>query len=96
MNKINENGFWEGTDDLYNIITIKTFRRPPPFFENEKVETHVISDVIRKLRTTFEKNNIHVSGFDGNPKTPELTNKYITTDLSKPIKFKLHFLGLRH
>ena len=40
----------------------------------------------------FKKNKLNVSGYDGNPNTPELTNNTCDVlDLSKPIKFNTPF-----
>ena len=47
-----------------------------------------------KLCATFKKNKLNVSGYDGNPNTPKLTNNtFNVLDLSKPIKLILHFRG---
>ena len=40
----------------------------------------------------FKKNKLNVSGYDGNPNTPKLTNNICDVlDLSKPIKFNTPF-----
>lgn len=87
---INANGYWEGLeascqhqhdDSLGDSLT--------QFFKSENINSLVdFGCGMGKYVKTFKENNINVTGFDGNPNTPELTNHLCEVlDLSVPKKF---------
>ena len=94
MSKINENGFWEGVEaSSQHCYDKKLSDELLTFFKTEKVKT--LCDFgcgMGGYVQHFKKNNLNVSGYDGNPNTPKLTNNTCDVlDLSKPIKFNIPF-----
>jgi len=94
MNKININGFWEGVEiKSQHCYDKKLSDALLTFFKTEQVKT--LSDFgcgMGSYVQYFKQNNLNVSGYDGNPNTPELTNNTCDVlDLSKPIKFNTPF-----
>ena len=92
--KINKNGFWEGLEVSSQHLYDKNLSNALlTFFKNEQVKT--LCDFgcgMGSYVQHFKENNINVSGYDGNPHTPQLTNNTCNIlDLSKPIKFDTPF-----
>ena len=94
MSKINENGFWEGTEaSSQHAYDEKLSDASLTFFKTEQVKTLCdfgcgMGSYVQHLK----KNNLNISGYDGNPNTPELTNNMCDVlDLSKPINFNTPF-----
>lgn len=94
MSKINERGFWEGMEaESQHIYDQNLSAALLTFFKAEKVGT--LCDLgcgTGSYVQHFIKNDLCVSGYDGNPNTPELTNNTCgVLDLSKPVKFDTPF-----
>ena len=94
MSKINENGFWEGIEaSSQHCYDEPLSDALLTFFKNEKIKT--LCDFgcgMGSYVQHFKKNNLNVSGYDGNPNTPKLTNNTCDVlDLSNPIKFNTPF-----
>ena len=94
MSKINENGFWEGIEaSSQHRYDENLSDALLTFFKTEKVKT--LCDFgcgMGSYVQHFKKNKLNVSGYDGNPNTPKLTNNTCDVlDLSKPIKFNTPF-----
>jgi cyclopropane fatty-acyl-phospholipid synthase-like methyltransferase len=94
MNRIHKNGFWEGTEaKSQHCYDEKLSDALLSFFKTEQVKT--LCDFgcgMGSYVQHFKKNNLNVSGYDGNPNTPELTNNTCEVlDFSVPIKFDEKF-----
>ena len=76
MSKINEKGFWEGIEaSSQHCYDENLSDALLTFFKTEKVKT--LCDFgcgMGSYVQHFKKNKLNVSGYDGNPNTPELTN----------------------
>ena len=88
---INEHGFWDGEfavdhhaydESLSNAIV--------NFLKNENVKNIVdLGCGLAKYVKNFIENGIDATGYDGNPKTPELTNNLAhVKDLAVPFTFE--------
>ena len=91
---INENVFWEGLEvSSKHVYEASLGNRLVIFLKQKNVKSVVdFGCGMGNYVNTFQKNNINVTGFDGNPNTPELTNNVCKVlDLSKPIVFNEPF-----
>ena len=91
---INENGFWEGLEASSQHVYDASLGNSLVIFLKQKNVKSVVDFGcgMGNYVNTFQKNNINVTGFDGNPNTPELTNNVCKVlDLSKPIVFNEPF-----
>ncbi len=94
INRINENGFWEGSESKSQHVYDSTLSEALlNFLKKEEVKT--ICDFgcgLGNYVKHFKDNNIDATGYDGNPNTPELTNNLCNVlDLSIPKKFDIPF-----
>ena len=96
MYKINENGFWEGSEwgeGGHHVHDTRLSSALLLFFTKEKIKT--LCDFgcgMGQYVKDFRENDLDACGYDGNPNTPELTNNRCKVlDLSKPIKFETPF-----
>jgi len=87
---IHPNGYWEGLEaSCQHAYDVSLGVSLTKFFKNENVKSLVdFGCGMGNYVKTFQTNDINAIGFDGNPNTPELTNKLCEVlDLSVPKKF---------
>lgn len=91
---INKNGYWEGIEaSSQHCYDAPLGKCLTTFFKTENATSVIdFGCGMGNYVKTFRDNDINASGVDGNPNTPELTNKLCkVVDLSVPVHFDEKF-----